>query len=248
MIKKIFLWLIVLVVVAIVAVYFVRNYMVERAVEAGGTYALGVPTDLGSAGLAIRGGSLELNNLEVRNPEGFTAENFLSLRHGFLDVDAGSVLDDEVVVDSLIIEGATLNLEQIDNKGNYRVLMDNIKKVELGESSEKEQKFRVGLVAVRDVQVTGALTLMGKKYEKSYSVENITLRNVGSDNGATVGQITATVVQAIVSKALAAGSGILPEGFGKGLSDLKDEGLQKIESEATDKLKDLGKSLTGDKK
>ena len=248
MIKKIFLWLIVLVVVAIVAVYFVRNYMVERAVEAGGTYALGVQTDLGSAGLAIRGGSLELNNLEVRNPEGFTAENILSLRHGFLDVDAGSVLDDEVVVDSLIIEGATLNLEQIDSKGNYRVLMDNIKKVELGESSEEQQKFRIGLVAVRDVQVTGALTLMGKKYEKSYSVENITLRDVGSENGATVGQVTAKVVQAIISKALAAGSGILPEGFGKGLSDLKDEGLKKIESEATDKLKDLGKSLAGDKK
>ena len=85
MFKKILLWGVVLVVVALVAVYFVRNMLVEKAVEAGSAYALGVETDLGSAGLEIGGGSLELNNLDVSNPEGFTADNFLSLRHGMFD-------------------------------------------------------------------------------------------------------------------------------------------------------------------
>jgi hypothetical protein len=244
--KKIVLVVILVIILAITVAYFVRNMLVEKAVEAGSTYALGVETDLGSAGLEIGGGSIELNNLNVSNPDGFQADHFLSLRHGMFSVDAGSILDDEVVVDSFIIEGITLNLEQIDRKGNYLVLMDNIKKLDLS-SSEETQKFRIGLIALRDVNVTGSLNLLGKKYEKSFKLDNFSLRNVGSDNGATISQVTATVVKALVTKALAAGNGVLPEGFGKNLSELKDQGIEKVKTEATDKLKDLGKSLTGGK-
>lgn len=247
MLKKIVLSAVVLVIVALVVAYFVRNVLVARAVEAGSTYALGVKTDLGSAALEIRGGSLGLNNLEVRNPEGFTAKDFVTLRHGIIVVDAGSVLDKEVKVDSFIIEGVTLNLEQIDKKGNYQVLLDNIKKMDMS-SSKESQKFRIGLIALRDINVTGSLNLLGKKMEKSYKLDNLALRDVGSDNGAKISEVTATVVKTLISKALTSGSGLLPEGFGKNLSDLKDQGVDKIKTEATDKLKDLSKSLTGEKR
>jgi hypothetical protein len=244
MIKKIIVWVLVLVVVGLGAAYFARNMLVEKGVEKGCTYALGVESDLGSARLKLGGGSLDLNNLTIANPEGFRAENFMTLRRGVLDVDAGSVLDDEVVVDSLVIEGLTLNLEQIDNKGNYQVLIDHAKRIEMS-SSEEEQKFRIGLVALRDIEATGSLSLMGKTYEKSFAIENFTLKNIGSDNGATIAQVTSKIVQALVARALTEGKGFLPEGFGQNLSGLKDEAVEKIQTEAEDKLKDLGKSLTG---
>ncbi len=247
MIKKIVFSAIIILIVALVVAYFIRNLLVEKAVEAGSTYALGVETNLGSASLEIGGGSLELSNLAVSNPEGFTTENFLSLRRGMFGVDAGSVLEDEVVIDSFIIEGVTLNLEQIDNKGNYQVLLDNIKQLDIS-TSEESQKFRIGLIALRDINVTGSLSLMGKKIEKSFKLDNFSLRDVGSDNGAKISEVTAAVVKTLITKALAAGSGFLPDGFGKNLSDLKDQGIEKIKTEATDKLKDLGKSLTGDNK
>ncbi|MBU8932560.1 MAG: AsmA family protein [candidate division Zixibacteria bacterium] len=244
MIKKILFSVIVVVVLGLVTIFFVRNALVERAVETGCTYALGVETDLGSASLEIGGGSLELKNLNIANPEGFEGDNFLSFRRMMFDVEAGSVLDDEIVIDSFIIEGVELNLEQIDKMGNYRILLDKIKQLDMGESSDEEQKLSIGLVALRDIQVTGSLNLLGKSYEKSYTVENISIRDVGSDGGATIGELAATVVQALTTKALSAGSGVLPEGFGKDLSDLKDEGTEKIKQEASDKLNELGKSLT----
>lgn len=247
MFKKIILWAVVLLIVVLVGVYFVRNMLVERAVEAGSTYALGVETDLGSAALEIRGGSLELNNLEVSNPEGFKTNNFLTLRRGILDVQAGSVLDDEVVVDSFIIEGVTLNLEQKDKNGNYQVLLDNIKKMNLS-SSEESQRFRIGLIALRDINVTGSLDLMGKSWEKTFKINNFQLRDVGGDTGAKIGEVTATIVKNLISKALSEGNGLLPEGFGKNLSDLKEQGVEKVKTEATDALKGFGESLTGDKK
>lgn len=247
MFKKIIFWVVILLIVVVAGVYFVRNMLVAKAVETGSTCALGVDTNLGSAALEIRGGSLELSNLEVGNPEGFKADNFMVLRRGVLDVEAGSILDDEVVVDSFIIEGVTLNLEQIDRSGNYQVLLDNIKKMDLSSSGDS-QKFRIGLIALRDIKVNGSLNLMGKSWDKSFTISNFQLRNVGGETGAKIGEIAATIVKNLISKALSEGNGVLPDGFGKNLSGLKDQGVEKIKTEAEDALKGLGESLTGDKK
>ncbi|MDD4051648.1 MAG: hypothetical protein PHR28_07105 [candidate division Zixibacteria bacterium] len=247
MFKKIALTVVILIIVVLASAYFYRNLLVEKAVESGSAYALGVETNLGSARLALGGGSLALNNLTIANPDGFAEKDFLSLRRGVFDVDAGSVLDKEIVVDSFVIEGVTLNLEQIDRKGNFQVLLDHIKQLNMSSSGDS-RKFRFGLIALRDVNVTGSLNLMGKNYEKSFTLDDFSLRNVGGDNGATISQVTATVVKTLITKALASGNGLLPDGFGNNLSDLKDQGVDKIKTEAADKLKDLGKSLTGGKK
>lgn len=201
MIKKIIFWVVVLLVVVLAGAFFARNILVEKAVETGCTYALGVETNLGSASLEIRGGSLELNNFEVGNPEGFTADNFLVLDRARLDVETGSILDNEVVIDSLIIEGVALNLEQLDRKGNYQVLLDNINAMDLS-SSEDSRRLRIGLIVLRDINVTGSLNLMGKTHEKSFKIGNFKLRNIGGDTGAKTGEVAAAVVRAIILKAL----------------------------------------------
>jgi len=248
MVKKIVLWGAFLIIIALIGVYVYRNILVEKAVESGSTYALGVETNLGSARLALRGGSIQLNDFAVDNPPGFGADDFLTLRRGVFDVDAGSILDQEVVVDSFVIEGVTLNLEQLDGKGNFKVLLDHINKQLDMSSSGESRKFRFGLIALRDITVSGSLSLMGKKHEKSFTLDDFGVRNVGGEHGATIGQVPATVVKTLITKALSSGSGLLPDGFGKNLSDLKDQGLDKVKTEGLDKLKDLGKSLTGEKK
>jgi len=247
MLKKIMLAVVILVVGTLATVYIIRDTLVERAVEEGGTYALGVETDLGSAGLELSGGSLELNNYEIRNPEGFSAENIFSIRKAMLDVNTGSLLDDEVVVDSLIIEGIRLNIEQIDTKGNYQVLMDNIKKLDLGESSSDDQhKIKINKAAIRDIQVTGSLSLSGMKpVEKSYSVDNITMTNLGGKDGASVSEITAMVTKKLLQSSLAAGSGILPEGFGKNVKEAANQKIDEAKEEAESKLKGAAESLLG---
>jgi hypothetical protein len=247
MFKKISLSIIIILIVVLAIAYFLRNYLVKRAIEAGSTYALGVETNLGSASLNISGGSLGLSNLEVKNPEGFSTKDFMSLRHGSIDVDAGSVLDKEVKIDSLIIEGVNLNLEQIEKEGNYQILLDNIKRQDFSSSGESH-KFRINLIALRDINVTGSLDLLGKRVEKSFKLDNISLSNIGNDNGAKISEVMAAVIKTLITKALASGSGLLPEGFGENLSNLKDQGIETIKTEAADKLKDLGKSLTGEKK
>lgn len=164
-----------------------------------------------------------------------------------LDVNTGSLLDDEVKVDSLIIEGIRLNIEQIDTKGNYKVLMDNIKKLDMGESSsESEHRLKIGKVAIRDIQVTGSLSLTGMKpVEKSYSVNNITMTNLGGKDGANVSEITAMITKKLLQSSLAAGSGILPEGFGKNVKEAANQKIDEAKEEAESKLKGAAESLLG---
>lgn len=241
MLKKLVVIIILVIVVGLASVYFYRNALVEMAVEESGDYALGVSTDLGSAGLDLGGGSVSLNDYSISNPEGFEGEYFLQLEHGFLDVNSGSILDDEVVIDSLVLEGFRLNLEQIDRKGNYLTILDNLKKLDASGSSESEQRLKIKKLILRNIGVDASLTLMGKKQaEKSFVVENITLENVGGSDGTTVAGLIKTIVTKVLAKATSNGQGLLGIDFDAKVGKLKDEGVKKLEDAAKDKLKKLG--------
>jgi uncharacterized protein involved in outer membrane biogenesis len=241
MIKKILILLVLLVVVGLASVYIYRNALVETAVEESGNYVLGVPTDLGSASLDLGGGSLSLKDYSISNPDGFEGETFLELDYCMLDVNSGSILDDEVMIDSIVLEGFKLNLEQIDKKGNYLTILNNLKKLDATGSSESEQRLKVGKVMLRDIRVSAALTVMGKKQaEKSFTVENITLENVGGADGTTVGGLIKTVVTELLSKATVGGRGLLGFDVNAELDKLKDDGTSKLEEAARKKLKALG--------
>jgi hypothetical protein len=249
MMKKIVVWVIIIVIVVLVAVVLARNLIVKKAVEEGGDYALGVETKLGSADLDLIGSSLKLKNYQVGNPEGFKAGDFMDIRLGVLAVESGSIFSHEVVVDSLVLDGIDLNFEQIDTKGNYAAILDHIKKLDLGSSSESDQKFRIKQVSIRNISVAASLTLMGKEqYAKTFTVENISLQNIGGDNGATIGEITARVLKAVISKAATVGRSQLPGGFGQNLDQLKDKAVQEVESTVSDDLKKIGGSLLKGKK
>ena len=245
MIKKLVFVVLGLVVLILVGAYIYRNILVEKAVEEASMFALGVRTDLGAASLEIGGGSLELDNFVVSNPTGFQGDHFMTMRRGMLDVETGSVLDDEIVIDSLIIEGVHLNLEQVDTRGNYKVLLDHINKHSFGGSSESEKTFRIGMAALRDISVTGRLSIAGQEREKTFSLENFTLQNLGGADGADLTTITMTLMKSLIERAAKAGQGALTGGFGLDVSGTVNEQVDKVKSEAEEKAKDLGKSLLG---
>jgi hypothetical protein len=241
MLKKLILVLLVTVVFGLSAVYFYRNALIETAVEESGDYVLGVSTELGSANLDIAGGSLSLDNYSISNPEGFAGENFLVLKHALLDVESGSILDDEVVVDSFVLEGFRLNLEQIDRKGNFLTILDNLKKFDLSSSSESEQTLRIKKLMLRDIGVDVSLTVMGnKQLDKSFTVEDFTLENVGGSDGTSVAGLIKTVVTEVLTRATAGGQGLMGVDFDAQIDNLKKQGSDKLQDAAKEKLKGLG--------
>ncbi|MCK5126248.1 MAG: hypothetical protein KAR42_08320 [candidate division Zixibacteria bacterium] len=242
MIKKILGVVFILVIIGIGAAYIYRNMIVETTVEEATTYALGVDADLGSAGLDIGAGSLELNDYTIENPEGFEADNFFEMNLAKLVLDAGSVFDDEIVVDTLVLEGIRLSMEQIDTKNNIKAILDNIKKVDFGESSDSDQKMKIKYAAIRDIGIDATATFMGKKQlDKSFVVDNFTMNDIGGDSGATIAEVTSKVLKEILTRASAAGTSQL----GIDVDKLKEEAKDKVESEVKSQLKGLGDKLKG---
>jgi len=246
MIKKLTLWVLFIIVIALVVVYFGRNWLVERAVEDGGEYALGTETVLGSAEVSLRGGKLDLNELEVRNPKGFEGGDLLDIKFGRVVVDAGSIFGNEIVIDTLILDGIKVNFIQNDDKGNFKAIMDHIKGLDMSSSDESGRKIKIKKVSVQNISVDGSLTLLGKKeYQKSFDIDGFTMRNVGGENGSSLKQIMALVMNEILSKSASAASGQLSGKLGESLNQAKANVLNQVDSEVKNQIEDLGKKLLG---
>jgi len=228
--KKILVSLVVLVVLVFLAFYLGRNMIVERSVEEGGEYALGVETSLASAEVGLTHGRCELNRYKIDNPEGFEQEKFLTIDKFVFDIEAGSIFDEAVVIDSFIIDGLVLNLEQIDANGNYSQILNHIKELDMGESSDSdsESKIIIKKVSLSEITVNTAITLLGKKqHEGSFAIDSFELTNVGGDDGMTVSQLSGFLVKTLINKSLS--SGKFPASLSGKIDELKDDGKELLE-------------------
>jgi hypothetical protein len=205
-----------------------------------------VKTTVGSVNLGIGAGKLDMSKFDVHNPEGFKGKTIVSLKSADLAVETGSIFGNEVKVDSLVLDGLSVDLEQVDKRGNFTEILNHIKQLDLKSSSDSQQRLIVKRLVIRDVSAKASLTLMGKKqFDGSYKIDDITLTNVGGSDGATIAQLTAIVLNNVLIRSVGAAKRNLPGGFGTAIEEGAKENLQKLKSEAKDKIKDLGKGLIG---
>ncbi|HKY69343.1 MAG TPA: AsmA family protein [Gammaproteobacteria bacterium] len=68
-----------------------------------------------------------IENVSLKNPEGFGSPNFITVKSAGLKVETMSLLQGHVNVDRLFLEGATFNLERKQNGiENWTVLLNNL--------------------------------------------------------------------------------------------------------------------------
>ncbi len=228
--KPILAILVVVVVIGVAAVggaYYWRNAIVEAAIERGGTYALGVDTTLGSANLDFGGGSLTIKRLRVANPQGFETPTFIELDRGYLSVETGSLLDDQVEVPELTIEGVRLTIDKHEGKANYEHILENVQRFEQGETSEEVEepastkRLVVRKIVIKDIQVSASLLPIGGDLAHTdFEVDEIVLADIGTDHpqGLTLADLSAILTKAILSASLKAGGNLLPGELQKGLT------------------------------
>ncbi len=249
-----------LVIGAIVAAIMSINSLAKRGIEAGGSFALGVPTTVQAVDIGLFSGQFGLSGLNVANPAGFAAPQFLGLDKAGVAVSLGSLNQDVVELPSLSLDGIKVNLERKGDGGNYQVILDNLKKAtgggsgakpaEPAPSGGKEKKFVVRDLLITNVRVElsllGAPGAVGEALNKAtnvpVTVEKIELKNVGktgegvAGTGVTMGQLTSIIVQAVLSAAAEKGGGLFP-------ADI----LTDINGRLTDLggLKDIGMAVNG---
>ncbi len=242
---KIIFIILAIIIIGIGGLYFGRNFLVETSVESGSTYALGVDTDLGSAQLEISGGSLTLNDYEISNPDGYQTDNFLVIKSGILDVNEGSILDDDIIIDSLIIDGIELNFEQVETRTNVQEIGNNIKNLDVASSDNGTKRFHIKKIAIRNISVSTLFSILDQKVEKKFDVDDFNLSNIGEKNGLTVGELSALIVKKISVKVFAEYSKLPQKKFMQDLKEKATDAVKDISGDASEKIEELGKSLLG---
>ncbi len=244
-----------LVVGVFVGVMFI-NSIAKGGIERGATYALGTPTTVSSVDVGLLGGTFEMKGLDVKNPTGFTKPSFLALGRGYVSADYSTLRQPLVTLPQLTLENVGVSLEKNASGANYRVIMDNLKKVQSGSptppsgggNAEDSRKFVIKELRIRNVKVDaalavapGALGAVGEALNKATNVniviDEIKLDNVGQTGtgvggtGVTMSELAGIITQAVLSAAADKGGGLLP---GDLLGDLQN-GLGSLKS-----LKELG--------
>jgi hypothetical protein len=231
---KIVVAVLVLIVIALVVGWMAIDSIAKTAIERGGTYALGVPTQVNSVSLGLLRGEITIRGLTVGNPEGFKTPHLIKTGTVELAVRPGSLLSDTIQVNRFEIDGLDLNFEQKLGSSNISVIVGNTKKAGGGKAGEAQpsggKKVKADRVVVRNVVAhVQVLPVGGQASTLDVKVPEIVLTDVGSDGagGATVSELVRKLVPAILVAVVEKCKGVVP-----------DADLNRLSS-------DLGKTLEG---
>ena len=176
----------------------------------------------------------KMNGLIVANPEGFESDHFLQLGEGYVDVSIGSLRQDTVELPLLTLTTINMTLEKKGGQSNYKVILDNLKRLESGEGEDKKmagKKFNIQEVVISDINVEVDLFDAGGDLNRvRVPIEEIRLTNVGTA-GADTSELTDVIIKAIMAAVMANAADLPAElvndlgGQLKGLESLADMGI-----------------------
>ncbi len=241
----IFVALLVLVLLAALAVHFFLDSAVKRGIETIGPRITKVDIKLDSVTLSFLSGSGKIKGLVVGNPTGFKSPSAIQVGTASVALQPGSLLNDKIVIKSVIVEAPEITFETDLKKNNLSKLLDNIKQSSGGgenkEPTEPKEKANQPAPAkpakkleVDDFVIKGAklhVNVSALNQTANVGLPDIHLTNLGTGpEGITPAELTERVISEIL-KAAEAQAGSVVTDLGKGAQyiggDIKSNALDK---------------------
>lgn len=245
---------VVLVIGLFVAGIFYIDVVAKAAIEVAGTKVLGVKTTVDKVSIGLTSGSAALKVLNVANPEGCKAPQFMTLNHGAVAVTPASLLGDVIRVPKIELSGMAIEFEQrVGGDSNIDAILANVKKFAgsgdggSAPASSSGKKFVIDELILADIAVTAraqGVPLADQGIQ--IKVPKIVLKDIGSAGSDPVGleQLTGMIIEAVMKAVMEAGGGQLPQVFAQsitnGLAGLGDVFNSKMAVDLGSGLKDLG--------
>ncbi len=127
--KYALLTLLALIIVAVAAAWLYLEPLVKNTVHKFGTQIVGTEVNLAGFKLRPLVGEVEINGLTVANPQGYSAQNLLSLGGVFVKIDPKSLLSDTIVVEDISVAKPEITYEMPDfTTSNVMQIQQNVAK------------------------------------------------------------------------------------------------------------------------
>lgn len=202
---KIFGGLVVLLLVAVIGVWFYMGAIIKGAVERIGPEVTGTEVTLESANLSILDGSGSIKGFLVGNPEGFEYPNAFTLGSIDVQVDTSTLRDDVIVIKNLSIVAPQITYENGAAGDNLKTLMNNIQEKTGGGNAETEPAGEAKKVIIEHFSLSdGDITVAHSSLDNILEVPmpDLVLTDIGRNtNGATVAEAAKQIFQQISTAA-----------------------------------------------
>jgi len=237
--KKVFLSLLLIIVIAIAGgVYYLLtnlDALVEAAIEKYGSEATQTAVRVDSVKISLKEGSSAINGLSVANPAGFEAKYAFSLGEISNKINIESLGNDVIVIDDITIRAPQVYFEMNQQR---QTNLNELKKNLLGTASaatskkqtdtqSKEPKFILKRVHFSEGKIVAKVVPLNNK-EYQLKLPKILLRNLGGSKGATAAQLSHEILSVLSDRALAE---VKKKGVGAELDKAKAQVKEKIAAE-----------------
>ena len=140
----------------------------------------------------------------MANPEGFPG-NALTLGGFSLQLDPGSLRTDTIVIRSIAVDGATINLMQQGTRNNLKRLLDNLKAMQSDpaqpDSDAGSRRLIIERFTLSDAEASVSVPDLGQ--ERTVALPPIVVRDIGkASGGATGSQIAEQLLTPIIEAAM----------------------------------------------
>jgi hypothetical protein len=248
----------VVIIIAIAGVLFYVDSIAKKAIEYGGSEALGVSTTLADISISLLGGKASLSGLKVANPPGFKTDKFLGMGTGEVAVSLGSLTEQTIVIPDVRLADIEVNLEQSGKSSNLDPLLARARAAsgDQASSSGSEsagsggKKFIVNRFVIEGVNVNAKLAMLGEAADVKLKLPRIEMKNLGADQGGMpMDELVRTVVTTILDVAKNSSADFSPAlaGFLKGnlqgIDTIKSEVVGKATAEVQKVTSEVNKAL-----
>ena len=218
--------------VVILALLFVRDLIIEHAVEQIGSWAVGTRIEIGYIDTSIFKGKLHIKDLTVDNPQGFHHPHAFELGEIRVVLNVKSLFTKKIEVKDIYVSGVNVDYELQLGKSNLGEIQRNLERLEpKKDSSNKAEKSdnnntEQPQVVIRQLLVeNSSLSFSNATLGKSLKLPlpGLDMQDVGDGKpiGETVNDLFGLIFTSI-TKAVSGVGGVITDaaaGVGGALSD-----------------------------
>ncbi len=212
MVRKVAIGLAALFVACVLATAFFFDAIASRVISTAGTRVLGVATTVRSTHIGLLDGKSSLSGLKIAEPAGFGEESMISVDSASVTAGLSGLMSKEIVIDSLDIDGVTVNLVELNGQVNLQVVAANVAGTDKTPSATPtpatDTTKSAGSVTIRRLRVTnikvfakGDSALVGSK-PIAVTIPDIVIDDVGTKT--PMSKVAAQVTTQLMSHLLVA--------------------------------------------
>jgi len=218
--------LVVIVLVAIVAVFMFLDKGVEKGIETVGPKITKTSMTVGGVSLSPLSGAGSIKGLVVGNPEGFKTPHAIKMGNASMALDAGSIFADKVVVRSIKVEGPEIMYETNLKTSNLGKILENVEQFTGPDTKEEEasKKLQVDDFLITGGKIHVSVTALGGQ-PITVPLPEVHLTGLGKGpEGITAAELTKLALDKVVKAAMEAGE--------PALKDLSRQATERLTQEA----------------